>query len=72
MPQNGFAPSSWLRKGEALIGHREGDLWVYTPSASGEKFERLTNSVALERYPVWSPDGTWLAYASNASGRDEV
>ena len=24
LPQNGFAPSSWLRKGEALIGHREG------------------------------------------------
>ena len=36
MPQNGFAPSSWLPKGEALIGHRGGDLWVYKPSASGE------------------------------------
>ena len=37
MPQNGFAPSSWLPKGEALIGHRGGDLWVYKPSASGDK-----------------------------------
>ena len=72
LPQNGFAPSSWLRKGEALIGHRDGDLWVYRPSASGDKWERLTNSVAQERYPVWSPDGTWLAYASDVSGRDEV
>jgi hypothetical protein len=72
LPQNGFAPSSWLRKGEALIGHRNGDLWVYKPSASGEKWEQLTNSTALERYPVWSPDGTWLAYASDLSGRDEV
>jgi serine/threonine-protein kinase len=72
LPQNGFAPSSWLRTGEALIGHREADLWVYKPSATGEKWERLTSSAALERYPVWSPDGTWLAYVSNFSGSDEV
>jgi hypothetical protein len=72
MPQSGFAPSSWLRKGEALIGHRVGDLWIYKPTAEGEKWTRVTNSVALERYPAWSPDGTWLAYASDVSGRDEV
>jgi eukaryotic-like serine/threonine-protein kinase len=72
LPQNGFAPSAWLRKGEALIGHRDGDLWTYRPAATGDKWERLTNSAAQERYPAWSPDGTWLAYASNVSGRDEV
>jgi len=72
LPLNGFAPSSWLRRGEALIGHRDGDLWVYRPSASGDKWQRLTNTPALERYPAWSPDGTWLAYASDVSGRDEV
>ena len=72
LPQNGFAPSSWLRKGEALIGHRNGDLWVYKPAVSGEKWERLTDTPAAERYPVWSPDGHWLAYASDVSGRDEI
>jgi serine/threonine protein kinase/Tol biopolymer transport system component len=70
--QSGFAPSSWLRKGEALIGHRDGDLFLYKPAVEGEKWERLTNSAAQERYPVWSPDGMWLAYASNVSGRDEI
>jgi len=72
LPLGGLAPSSWLRTGEALIGQRDGDLWLYKPSASGDKFERLTNSAAQERYPVWSPDGMWLAYASDVSGRDEV
>ncbi len=55
LPQSGFAPSSWLRKGEALIGQRDGDLWMYRPSASGEKLERLTNSAAQERYPSGLP-----------------
>jgi eukaryotic-like serine/threonine-protein kinase len=26
----------------------------------------------LERYPVFSPDGRWIAYATDESGRDEV
>jgi Tol biopolymer transport system component len=70
--QNGFAPSSWRRNGEALVGSRDGDLFLYKPIAAGEKWDRLTNSAAQERYAVWSPDGTWLAYTSNVSGRDEV
>ena len=72
MAQNGFAPSSRLPKGEALIGHRGGNLWVYKPSASGEKWTRLTNSAAQERYPAWSPAGTWLAFVSDFSGRDQI
>ena len=70
--QNGFAPSSWLRSGEALIGHRDGDLWIYKPSDGSNKWERLTDNPAQERYPAWSPDGTWLAYVSDVSGSDEV
>ena len=34
--------------------------------------EPLIASPALEGWPVVSPDGQWLAYASNASGRYEV
>ena len=30
------------------------------------------NSPASERYPMFSPDGRWLAYASNESGQMEV
>jgi len=30
------------------------------------------NGPARERYPTFSPDGRWIAYMSNESGRDEV
>ena len=30
------------------------------------------NSAAVEREPMFSPDGRWLAYSSDASGRSEV
>jgi serine/threonine protein kinase len=30
------------------------------------------NSRSIERYPVFSPDGRWLAYSSDESGREEV
>ena len=32
----------------------------------------LLNSAAMERDPMFSPDGRWLAYVSDASGRSEV
>ena len=43
--------------------------------ASGWKPGKPTvflNSPAQEREPMFSPDGRWLAYVSNESGRDEV
>ena len=33
---------------------------------------RRVSGPALERAPAFSPDGRWLAYSSNESGRDEV
>ena len=33
---------------------------------------RLLNSLAVERKPMFSPDGRWLAYDSDESGRQEV
>lgn len=40
-----------------------GDLWVVP--ATGGNAERLTVHSAHDAYPVWSPDGKWIAFASD-------
>ena len=73
MPRNGFASSSWLREQERSASRsQDGDIWTYRPSNPGDKWAPLRENSALERYPSWSPDGRWLAFVSDVSGRDEV
>lgn len=53
------------------------DLWtmpVESDSAGlrGGKPEPLLQTAAEERYPIISPDGRWMAYASNESGTYQV
>jgi Tol biopolymer transport system component len=67
-----FAPSAWLPGGDLLIGTQARDLWTYAPGGTSEKWVQRTKTPAVERFPTWSPDGNWLAYVSNVSGRDEV
>jgi len=49
------------------------DIWLYElgggPSTEAELFQ---GSRFNERSPMFSPDGRWIAYVSNESGRDEV
>ncbi|MCK4557793.1 MAG: PD40 domain-containing protein, partial [Candidatus Aminicenantes bacterium] len=47
-----------------------GDLWVV--SSQGGKATRLTDHVAYDREPIWSPDGQWLAFTSNRNGNNDV
>jgi serine/threonine-protein kinase len=53
------------------------DLWTVplendTTGLQAGKPEVLLQTSSDERYPVFSPDGRWLAYASNASGNYQV
>jgi len=40
------------------------DIWVQ----EGVRNSRFTFDPADDRYPLWSPDGTRLVFASNRSG----
>jgi dipeptidyl aminopeptidase/acylaminoacyl peptidase len=49
----------------------EGDIWVAEPD--GSNVRRLTDDPAVEREPVWSPDGTRLAFLVDGDpGRQDL
>jgi len=62
-----FSPDGKLLMGETL-GY---DLWVYPMDGSGE-LELFLKSEYLEGTAKFSPDGRWVAYHSNESGRSEI
>ena len=47
-----------------------GDIWIV--SADGGKAERLTVHDAYDDSPVWSPDGSMIAFSSDREGNDDV
>ena len=67
-------PSSWSPDGSALAFYEAhpntgGDIWIL---ASGTTASRFLMTNFSERAPQFSPNGQWLAYVSDESGRDEV
>jgi len=71
-------PSSWSPDGTTLAFMDEGeskgffqfDIWLL--SIADRKTRALIHTAANEMTPEFSPDGRWLAYVSNESGRNEV
>jgi Tol biopolymer transport system component/predicted Ser/Thr protein kinase len=68
---SGFWASSLSPDGR-LAGMKEGDLWFYAADAAGAPATSFPTTLATELQPAWSPDGRWLAYTSNNTGRPEV
>jgi serine/threonine-protein kinase len=67
-------PSGWSPRDDKLAFYELGnetarDIWVWSVDGNAQK---VLASSANERGPAFSPDGSWLAYVSNESGRDEV
>ncbi len=74
-------PGSWSPDGTAIAFVEEGDspgqtqvfqFDVWELSIGDRKTRALIKTVANEMSPEFSPDGRWLAYVSNQSGRHEV
>ena len=64
------APYGWTADGR-LVVERDGDIGVVTVEGDGT-LELLLGAEFNESTPAISPDGRWIAYASNESGRAEV
>ena len=47
-----------------------GDIWV--ANDDGSNVQRLTVHKARDVYPRFSPDGKWMLYISDESGKDEA
>jgi serine/threonine protein kinase len=67
-------PASWRRDRSAFAFHErkadgERDIWVVGTDGTPVPFLLTPFD---ERSPRFSPDGRWLAYVSDESGRDEV
>ena len=69
-------PSSWSPDGQVLAFgelHPTTGYEIWVLPLQGERKPRpFLQTQFSERAPVFSPDGHWLAYTSNESGRSEV
>jgi Tol biopolymer transport system component len=73
-------PRDWSRDGRFLVyssfpvggqGEATADLWVLPLTGDRKPFAFLQTKFE-ETQPRFAPDGKWIAYVSNDSGRDEV
>ena len=65
-------PADWSPDGRHLLLTNAEDLWILDLQDTPRVIRPLTQSPAFEYWPGISPDGRWLLYGSNESGRFEV
>ncbi len=76
-PYTAIWPTSWSRDGRFILYSREagrqegGDIWVL-PMVGDHKPRPFVQAAALAYDGQFSPDGRWVAYTSEESGRAEV
>jgi eukaryotic-like serine/threonine-protein kinase len=69
-------PGSWAPDGRTLVctrvGNPETNIDIVLLNASNSTTQPLLQTRFNEGAPVFSPDGRWLAYASDETGRYEI
>jgi hypothetical protein len=82
LPEGDFqVPTDWSRDGRFIAftnttwaqapNEMQGDVWLID-MARGRKVVHLISTPFQETAPAFSPDGRWLAFTSDESGRSEV
>lgn len=61
---------SYSSDGQKITFHRDGDIWVMNSDGVGKR--ALTNDPAPDANPVFSPDGTKIAFTSFRDGNYEI
>jgi len=64
------SPDDWSANGRFILYDRGPDLWFMT--FPGFKSSLFLKAVSLLRHGRFSPDGKWVAYSSNESGKWEI
>ena len=64
-------PQDWSADGRFILYQENGDLWVLPMVGERTPWVWL-NTPAIETAATFSPDGKWIAYTSNESGRNEI
>ena len=71
-----ISPHAWIPKGGGVLyalraagGSRNWDIWEKPPEGDPAP---VVKGPYNENQPALSPDGRWLTYKSNATGRDEI
>jgi dipeptidyl aminopeptidase/acylaminoacyl peptidase len=73
--ENVQTPTSWSPDGQTLLYNESNpiggsDLWAVT--VADGKVQPLVAAALGQFSAQWSPDGRWIAYVSDESGREEV
>ena len=76
-PDGSFFPYCWSSDGKFLVGVEISGSMSYEHigllSMEGDHARKtLLQQASVERSPKISPDGRWMAYTSNESGRQEI
>ena len=61
-----IASGQWWRRGRSHIDQAE--VWLVREGDPHPRYERVTDGVGKELWPMWSPDGTTLYYVSDRTG----